>query len=59
MENNEIEGDWGFGDWGLGIGDGDWGLGIGQSPNPKTQTPTKKKKNFINLKNLDATIYYI
>jgi len=32
----------GIGDWGLGIGD--WGLGIGaNAPNPKPQTPIKKK----------------
>jgi hypothetical protein len=30
-------GDWGIGDWGLGIGD--WGLGIGDWANPQSPIP--------------------
>ena len=42
--NNDIYGDWGIGDWGLGIGD--WA----QSPIPNPQSPIPNPHDRLNLK---------
>ena len=51
---------WGFRNWGLGIGD--WGLGIGdwaQSPipNPNPQSPIPNPHNHVKYKNF-KNIYF-